>query len=151
MEVGIRWRIYYRRLRVTGLPGLRGTLKLIIRNSLLEQQSYFPCFLLHKASYLLASKAHIEPSNLYQAVCLSSISHNCGYYFYQPEQSSCIFIHVFPLIYSSKDHHWIFEVDTFIPTHQQSVESYCHNSQSHFSIFQSADPYCHNLRTSLLC
>lgn len=36
-------------------------------------------------------------------------------------------------------------VDTFIPAHHQSAVSYCHNSQSHFSIFQSADPYCHNL------
>ena len=46
---------------------------------------------------------------------------------------------------------WNFMVDTFIPAHQQSAVSYCHNSLSHFSIFQSADPYCHNLRTSLLC
>ena len=29
--------------------------------------------------------------------------------------------------------------------------SYCHNSQSHFSIFQSADPYRHNLQTNSLC
>ena len=71
------------------------------------------------------------------------------------------------IIYIS-DHHWIFHVDlsrathlffpnwnfmvdTFIPTHQQSVMSYCHNSLSHFSLFQSADPYCHNPYTNSPC
>lgn len=41
-------------------------------------------------------------------------------------------------------------VDPLIPTSRQSAQSYCHNSQSHFSIFQNVDPYRHNPHTNLL-